>query len=210
MNKRIETKVGVVPGQERASSSPIGLISPISPTSSDGEKISPEVEGHDAATLVDADVGPSQHAVKFAADAKRMESQKSVVVRLRDRSKAHLYPSVSTNWDELALCRFFSDYVLEANEVAVSPGYLNNLPKLYGDATNEIMAHSIKAVSLASFSTQARSDELLVTARKSYGQALLLVKRALSNSNQVTSDASLAGVFFLNMYEVWTTCFHVC
>ena len=109
---------------------------------------------------------------------------------------------MSTDWRISALCRFFRDYVVEANEVKVSPGYLNHLPRLYGEGSDEILTHAVSAVSLASFSNRVRSEELLIKGRKLYGKALLLVKRALSNPKQVTKDGTLAGVFFLNMYEV--------
>lgn len=124
-----------------------------------------------------------------------------VIVRNTDTTPPLCVP-MSTDWRDPALCRFFSDYVVEANEVKVSPGYLNHLPRLYGEGSDEIITHAVSAVSLASFSNQVRSEELLTKGRKLYGKALLLVKRALSNPKQVTKDGTLAGVFFLNMYEV--------
>jgi hypothetical protein len=68
---------------------------------------------------------------------------------------------MSTNWTDSALCRFFSDYVVEANEVKVSPGYLNHLQKLYGEGTDDIITHAVSVVSLASFSNQVGSEDLL-------------------------------------------------
>ena len=109
---------------------------------------------------------------------------------------------MSTNWKEPALCRFFFDYVVEANEVKVSPGYLSRLPELYGEGNDDILTQAVSAVSLASFSNRVRSEEMLIRARKLYGKALLLVKRAISDPKQVVKDGTLAGVFFLNMYEV--------
>lgn len=113
-----------------------------------------------------------------------------------------LCANVATDWENPALCRFFSDYVAEKDDVAAGPGYLNHLPKLYGEYTDDILTHAVSAVSLASFSNQVRSDELLVSARKAYGKALILVKKALESPSRITSDGTLAGVFFLNMYEV--------
>lgn len=116
---------------------------------------------------------------------------------------------MSNDWTDPALCHFLSDYVVEANEVKVSPGYLNHLQKLYVEGSDDIIAHAISAVSLASFSNQFRSEDLLTRSRESYSKALLLVKRALSNPQQITKDGTLAGVFFLNMYEVWIILRHV-
>jgi hypothetical protein len=116
-----------------------------------------------------------------------------------------LFLPMRTHWEDPALCRFFSDYVLEPGDVAISLGYLDHLPKLYGEATDEILTHAISAASLASFSNQVRSNDLLIAARKSYGKALVLLKKAFSNSSQVKSDGTLAGVFFCNMYEVCLT-----
>ena len=91
---------------------------------------------------------------------------------------------------------------METSEVKVSPGYLKHLPRSYGEGSDEILTHAVSAVSLASFSNRVRSEELLINGRKLYGKAILLVKRALSNPQQVANDGTLAGVFFLNMYEV--------
>ena len=33
-----------------------------------------------------------------------------------------LYKSMSTNWQDRALCRFFSDYTVDTDDLKVSPG----------------------------------------------------------------------------------------
>ena len=131
-----------------------------------------------------------------------LAARRGPVVLGKRHDGAPLCVPMSTDWAGSALCRFFSDYVVEADEVKASPGYLNNLQKLYGEGNDDIVTHSVSAVSIASFSNQVRSEDLLVAGRKQYGKALLLVTKALSDPKQITKDGTFAGVFFLNMYEV--------
>ena len=81
------------------------------------------------------------------------------------------------------------------------PGYLENLPNLYNE-NSAALTHAVSAASLASFSHQARAGELLVAARKLYGRALVLVQKALRDPSQATSDATVAAIYSLGMYEV--------
>jgi hypothetical protein len=190
MNKRVEHKVAWKQAKrERPNDS-------ISPTP---QKLASEASSPQSSSLRTTHFRPKENSVGSP------DSGKSPVEQGLIRSQAptpQLCVPMSTDWRNSALCRFFSDYVIEANEVKVSPGYLNHLPKLYSEGNDEIITHAVSAVSLASFSNQVRSEELLIQGRKLYGKALLLVKRALSNPKQVTKDGTLAGVFFLNMYEV--------
>jgi hypothetical protein len=51
------------------------------------------------------------------------------IIASKPDDEAPLCVPISTDWTNPALCRFFKDYsyVVEANEVKVSPGYLNHL-----------------------------------------------------------------------------------
>jgi hypothetical protein len=110
---------------------------------------------------------------------------------------------VNTDWEDPVLCRFFADYTIDTNNLKVNPGFLHNLSRLFNEATphDELLVQAIRAVSLANFCTQSRSDQFLIKSRKAYGQCLVLLKQALSNEN-LTNVSALAGVLLLNMYDV--------
>jgi len=112
-------------------------------------------------------------------------------------------PPVNTDWNDPALCRFFSDYTMDTNNLKINPGFLHNLSRLFNEATaqNELLVKAVRAVSLANFSNQSRTDHFLIKSRKAYGESLTLLKIALSDGN-LTSVSTLAGVLLLNMYDV--------
>lgn len=114
-----------------------------------------------------------------------------------------LYKSMSTDWQERALCRFFADYVVQTDDLKVSPGFLHNLPRLFNQTNinNSVLRQSVTAVALSSFANQVGSEDLLITARKCYGRSLVEMHRALSE-RRLESDETLAGCLLLTMYEV--------
>ena len=195
MNRRVENKVALTQAKREKADE-------VSPPSSSKPTFTRQPQGASHFRPWESSSGESDDSRKSVVQQGLSACRAPVIVGKRD-DKPTLCVPVSTNWTDSALCRFFSDYVIEANEVKVSPGYLNHLQKLYGEETDDIITHAVSAVSLASFSNQVRSEDLLIAGRKQYGKALLLVKRALSNPKQITEDGTLAGVFFLNMYEVW-------
>jgi len=89
---------------------------------------------------------------------------------------------LSTDWQDVAMCRLFADYVLETDDLHFSPGFLDKLPKLYNKvATREsVLGQALSAVSLANYSNQVYSKDMLIQARKSYGKGLTALHKALS------------------------------
>ena len=83
------------------------------------------------------------------------------------------------------------------------PVFFTTLAGLFKEATvqDELLVQAVKAVSLANFSNQSRTDHFLIKSRKAYGESLGLLKMALSDGN-LTSVSTLAGVLLLNMYDV--------
>jgi len=112
--------------------------------------------------------------------------------------------NMSTDWNEHALCRFYADYVVDTDDLHVSPGFLDSLPRLRNNvgSGNIVLGEALSAVSLANFSNQVRSEALQIQGRKSYGRGLAQLHKALSEG-LLTSDNVLAGVVLLNMYEVY-------
>lgn len=112
-------------------------------------------------------------------------------------------PPVNTDWKEAALCRFFADYTMDISNLTVNPGFLHNLSRLFNEATpqEELLVQAVRAVSLANFATESRSDYFLLKSRKPYGQSLALLKQALTDGN-LTNISTLVGVLLLNMHDV--------
>jgi hypothetical protein len=122
-------------------------------------------------------------------------------IKVQQASKGPpLLHSLSTHWEDPALCLFFQDYVLQTDDAGF--GFLDNFPKLYGTSSDEAFKNAVSAISLASFSNQVRCVDLGVAAKKSYGKALLSVKKALQDPSRSTSHATLASILTLNMYDV--------
>jgi len=111
--------------------------------------------------------------------------------------------NMSTDWNEHALCRFYADYVVDTDDLHLSPGFLDSPPRLRNNlgSKNIVLGEALSAVSLANFSNQVRSKTLQIQGRKSYGRGLAQLHKALSEG-LLTSDDVLAGVILLNMYEV--------
>jgi hypothetical protein len=73
----------------------------------------------------------------------------------------------------------------------------------YYNATSspDHLSYSIDAVSLAYLSHQARSDDILASARKTYGRALTLTRKALQSPESVTTDPTILTSLLLDMFE---------
>jgi hypothetical protein len=114
-----------------------------------------------------------------------------------------LYKSMSTDWQERSLCRFFSDYVINTDDLQVSPGFLHNIPRIFNrtGSKDSVLRQAVTAVALSNFSNQVGSEDLLIKARWCYGRGLVELHRALSEG-RLESDDTLGGCLILNMYEV--------
>lgn len=123
--------------------------------------------------------------------------------RGEEAARASFQIRPSSDWPNLTLCRFFADYIEETNNLHYSPGFLDNLPMLYntrGSADN-VLEFAMSAVSFSNYGNQVNSEEMSIMARKSYGNGLAALNRALTLGH-FRSDQVLAGVVILNMYEV--------
>lgn len=110
---------------------------------------------------------------------------------------------LSSDFHDMALCRFYADYVIETDDLRCSPGFLDRLPRLYNQLAKKdsVLGQAVTAVSLAHFSNQVYAESLLVEAQQAYGRGLALLYTALGEGH-FTSDPVLGGVVMLNMYEV--------
>ncbi|KAK5200337.1 hypothetical protein LTR99_009135 [Exophiala xenobiotica] len=105
-----------------------------------------------------------------------------------------LVPQLIQPLFDFATSFFFTQYV---------PGsHFDYLPVLYGNATpDSLLSTVVKAVSLASFSTEARSTSCLALARYQYTLGLKETNAALQASEPWANDELLASIMLLAYFE---------
>ncbi|KAK5206454.1 hypothetical protein LTR41_007892 [Exophiala xenobiotica] len=105
-----------------------------------------------------------------------------------------LVPQLLQPLFDFATSFFFTQYV---------PGsHFDYLPVLYGNATpDSLLSTVVKAVSLASFSTEARSTSCLALARYQYTLGLKETNAALQASEPWANDELLASIMLLAYFE---------
>ncbi|KAH7333133.1 hypothetical protein BKA65DRAFT_40398 [Rhexocercosporidium sp. MPI-PUGE-AT-0058] len=110
-----------------------------------------------------------------------------------------------TDWNQHALCRFMSEFTMCTDNLRTTPGFLHNLPRLYGEASGQdpLLDNAVMAVSLAHLSNQSGSYDAALQARKLYGVSISLLNKALSEGN-LQNDTTLIAVLFLNYYQVFS------
>lgn len=114
-----------------------------------------------------------------------------------------LSPPVAPLLSELALNRFYFDYVCSTKGGTEVRGFLSFLPKMVAKSSAGSLLHtSVMAVALANFHGRHRSSNLSDTnsGRIEYGKALLLTKSSLESRSQETE--TLLSVYLLSLYEV--------
>jgi hypothetical protein len=123
------------------------------------------------------------------------------VPALYQTSLVALSPHPSINWEQQAVAYFFHNYVLEDNYSG--GGYLNFLPRLYESAPiKSHLRESTKAVSMACLANISSVHHLTLESQKSYGEALRLVRLALTNETEAKSDQVLTTLILLQKFEV--------
>lgn len=128
--------------------------------------------------------------------------------RSRNLSSASTSPPLTTSllrtdWNQHALCRFMSEFTVGTDNLKANPGFLHNLPQLYGEARGRdlLLDNAVMAVSLAHHSNQSGSYDAALQARKLYGVSISLLNKELSEGN-LQSETTLIAVLFLNYYQV--------
>ncbi|KAJ5610633.1 hypothetical protein N7510_007352 [Penicillium lagena] len=106
-------------------------------------------------------------------------------------------PLAESSIRDESVCFFFRYYVLnDLYDIPIHPS-VSQMADLA--AVSPAVSGALAAVGLASLSNIRKSAGLMITANKVYTEALRLTGTALHNP---TSDATLAAVLLLNMFEV--------
>ncbi|KAF2489010.1 hypothetical protein BU16DRAFT_567970 [Lophium mytilinum] len=123
----------------------------------------------------------------------------------RKPTRTHkLAAPLATDWEDLALCKFFGDFVFpKENAGGNAFRYLDFLPSIYErDAKQSHLTDAVLAVALIHFANQKRVEGLNMRARRSYARSLNLVNRSLANPIEKGSDEVLATLCLLAKYEI--------
>ena len=117
--------------------------------------------------------------------------------------KDFIPPPMKTDWTEVAVCFFFSTFVIPSTGADSGAGFLQFLPDMYSrHSENILLKEALIAVSLSAFAKHSRINHLNLQGRMSYGRALRLTIKALNDETAIKSDQSLAALTLLSFNEV--------
>jgi hypothetical protein len=108
---------------------------------------------------------------------------------------------MSTNWKEIALPRFFADYIFES-PIFTGSG-LSFLRELYGRTNLRApLREALNAVAWLSLSNQLGIVWLKVEACGSYFHAVKAMAKLLKGPDEARQDATLATNYLFGLFEV--------
>ncbi|KAE9372470.1 hypothetical protein N431DRAFT_558297 [Stipitochalara longipes BDJ] len=93
-------------------------------------------------------------------------------------------PPVNTDWRDPALCRFFSDFTMDTNDLKVNPGFLHNLSRLFNQAGthDELLVKAMYS-----------GEKPVRTVWETHADALAMIPRSRGTASQFT-DARINGI----------------
>ena len=117
-------------------------------------------------------------------------------------------PPMSTIWREVALPRFFADFVFEST---LFPGSsLSFSPVLYGYTNlHAPLKEALNAVAWLSMSNQLGIESLKFEACQSYFHAIELMEKLLQSPNEARRDETLATNYLVGLFEVKLSSFSI-
>ncbi|RFU24971.1 hypothetical protein B7463_g11367, partial [Scytalidium lignicola] len=140
--------------------------------------------------------GPStsSHPVKTVTSTTQRTLPQTVACQPR------ICPPMSTIWREVALPRFFADFVFEST-VFTGSG-LSFLPELYGRPDQHApLIEALSAVASLSMANQLRIESLKLEALQSYFHAIQLMAKLLQHPDEAQQDATLATNYLFGLFE---------
>jgi hypothetical protein len=104
---------------------------------------------------------------------------------------------------ELAVGRFFHDYVVSSDPLDRRKGFLEFLPGLHAcSPPDSCLSATVSAIAFANFGGRFQVAEAKSLAAKSYGTALKLINVAIADPEEAKGDATLLAVYLTSIYEV--------
>lgn len=106
--------------------------------------------------------------------------------------------------EELASCHFLSNFILVPRQGGTKGFMAYLMPLMKAEGQNSHLQHAFKACSLAHLGNryQSKDDNILDKALSEYTKALAATHAALKDPDLGKTDASLAAVLLLGLYEV--------
>ncbi|KAF2488957.1 hypothetical protein BU16DRAFT_219249 [Lophium mytilinum] len=112
-------------------------------------------------------------------------------------------PSLQCTFEEMAIPRFFADYIIPGTVPGVPGGFLGFLEDISNPKfATTCLLEALTAASYASLANQIRDERLKVKARKAYGSCLALLNQALRTPTEAKKDATLGAMAIIALYEI--------
>ena len=141
---------------------------------------------------------PASHSFNDPSPSKGWRAMQDDVI---SRPSSAPRPSLPQNFGDQAVCFFFHQYIVNANDVG-SPGFLNFVPELYKHSEpDNALAHSIMAISFISLSAQSSVKFLAARGHEHYRTTLKRVTRMLESPEEVTQDSLIVAILLLVLFE---------
>jgi len=114
---------------------------------------------------------------------------------------AKIQPPMVTNWHDVAVPRFFDDYIWPSH--LVPGGSLNFVPEILDKYPQAVFVKSaMQAVALISLANQTHQPYLARDAEYFFLNAIAGVAKALEDVETAKSDAVMASTFLFSVYGV--------
>ncbi|CAG7929543.1 unnamed protein product [Penicillium olsonii] len=117
----------------------------------------------------------------------------------------NIYTPADSTWEQRALCYFFDQYTIRADE---DGGHLDYLPPLYAreigrpsQSTSSCLKWAVDATALMTLANAKNAPTLMNKARQGYGKALRGLQEALKSPTNAVKDETFASVVMLSLYE---------
>ena len=107
--------------------------------------------------------------------------------------------------EDQAISQFFQKYVMYPCNHGSSPGFLEQLPGLFGEVNSEgrlALRWAVRAAAYASLSNERDDPALGNNAIKCYGRALSALADSLAKTKAAPDDHILMTVVVLDLFEV--------
>ncbi|KAI1627483.1 hypothetical protein EDD37DRAFT_263033 [Exophiala viscosa] len=122
---------------------------------------------------------------------------------LNERELTEIPPVLQLDMETQAVSRFFVNWTLYPCNLGLSPGYMDQVPKLYSNAApHSILWLAVQAVAFADMKYYGPGyDQLSATALQYYGLALALLRTLAADEERILDDQVLAALLLIDDFE---------
>lgn len=116
-----------------------------------------------------------------------------------------LPPQVGTNWMEIAIPRFFADYVYRSENVRqFNISFIIEIAN--ANKSCACIQEALRAVALISLANQTHQKRLETEASQYFYRAVGLLAKSLQDPEEAKKDTTLASTFLFGWYTVSSCC----